>query len=352
LRLCEDGTPLGPPHVIHATIAAQGGGRYSHWNRRLLFSTSDGSDPNANGRRYSVFLGQPTLQVLGFGSCHVHDAVARLHARGLAYSLWSSPTLSYSPREALQLADFHGGRLDIPAHLHALTVAGEGEPVARVAMRGADIVFLELGIAIDIGLGPYWIVRSQLLKCLMQPIAALGKEAHQLVYRWYHQGLLKQDERVRLECAAHLRALIPRTGLDPRLAADIVMHARGLRQGAGAVSQTILELRERLRPRAFCLLSTQNAFTPDGRPVSWPGNFPRQLDAVCSRLGLPLLHPSRLVAQHGSAFSLDPDLHHYTPQFLSVLADEMLAMGRRVLDAAPEQGATDGGNPMVALERI
>jgi SAM-dependent methyltransferase len=54
LMLYEDGAPLGLAHALHAHIEAYGGGRYSHWNDTLIFSTSDNSDPNAPGRRYTI----------------------------------------------------------------------------------------------------------------------------------------------------------------------------------------------------------------------------------------------------------------------------------------------------------
>jgi hypothetical protein len=53
--MLEDGKPLGPAHALHHSIARDGGGRYSHWaGNTLLFSASDNSDPNANGRSYSI----------------------------------------------------------------------------------------------------------------------------------------------------------------------------------------------------------------------------------------------------------------------------------------------------------
>jgi hypothetical protein len=54
LAVCEDGTILGPMRAAHADIAKEGKGRYSHWGPNLVFSTSDNSDPNTNGRSYSV----------------------------------------------------------------------------------------------------------------------------------------------------------------------------------------------------------------------------------------------------------------------------------------------------------
>ncbi len=54
IMLYEDGAPLGFAHALHAHIQSHGGSRYSHWENTLIFSTTDNSDPNKNGRQYSV----------------------------------------------------------------------------------------------------------------------------------------------------------------------------------------------------------------------------------------------------------------------------------------------------------
>jgi SAM-dependent methyltransferase len=54
LELVEDGVALGPPHAAHARIRSLGRGLFSHWRDYLYFSTSDGSDPTANGRVYAI----------------------------------------------------------------------------------------------------------------------------------------------------------------------------------------------------------------------------------------------------------------------------------------------------------
>jgi hypothetical protein len=55
LLLCENDYLLGPMRSGHADIAKNGNGRYSHWkNAGFIFSTSDNSDPNTNGRGYRV----------------------------------------------------------------------------------------------------------------------------------------------------------------------------------------------------------------------------------------------------------------------------------------------------------
>ncbi len=50
----ENGKALGPAHANHDEIQNIGKGRYSHWYRRILFSTSDNSDPKNNGRIYTA----------------------------------------------------------------------------------------------------------------------------------------------------------------------------------------------------------------------------------------------------------------------------------------------------------
>lgn len=52
--LFENDHKYGIPHALHDNIRRLGRGYYSHWNGMLLFSTSDNSDPNSNGRSYTI----------------------------------------------------------------------------------------------------------------------------------------------------------------------------------------------------------------------------------------------------------------------------------------------------------
>jgi hypothetical protein len=55
LLICENNNLLGPMHTGHAEIDKEGRGHYSHWkNVGFVFSTSDNTDPNTNGRTYWV----------------------------------------------------------------------------------------------------------------------------------------------------------------------------------------------------------------------------------------------------------------------------------------------------------
>jgi hypothetical protein len=55
--VCENSFALGPAHTVHAEIDNQGKGRFSHWTGiGFVFSSSDNSDPNANGRSYVAVM--------------------------------------------------------------------------------------------------------------------------------------------------------------------------------------------------------------------------------------------------------------------------------------------------------
>ena len=54
VQLFENGTLLPFAHSPFVAIEHLGGGRYSHWEDRFYFSTSDNSDPNVNNRIYSL----------------------------------------------------------------------------------------------------------------------------------------------------------------------------------------------------------------------------------------------------------------------------------------------------------
>ena len=54
VRVFEDGLPLKCSRADHQLIRKVGGGAFSHWGRFIYFSSTDNTDPRANGRRYAI----------------------------------------------------------------------------------------------------------------------------------------------------------------------------------------------------------------------------------------------------------------------------------------------------------
>jgi hypothetical protein len=51
--ICENDLTLGPAHTLHVDISQLGQGRFSHWKDvGFIFSSSDGTNPQTNGRTY------------------------------------------------------------------------------------------------------------------------------------------------------------------------------------------------------------------------------------------------------------------------------------------------------------
>lgn len=56
LKLYENGKELGEAHARHADIRNIGKGKFSHWGKTIIFSTSDNTDPRRNGRTYTYVV--------------------------------------------------------------------------------------------------------------------------------------------------------------------------------------------------------------------------------------------------------------------------------------------------------
>jgi len=54
--VCEGDHRMGPGHTPFVEIIQKGGGRFIHYNDTVVFSSSDNTDPNSNGRRYKIVI--------------------------------------------------------------------------------------------------------------------------------------------------------------------------------------------------------------------------------------------------------------------------------------------------------
>ncbi len=62
LKLTENDVAVGPRAALHDEIRSLGGGRFSHWQNEIHFSTTDGSDPRSNQKTYrAIGKAQPTF---------------------------------------------------------------------------------------------------------------------------------------------------------------------------------------------------------------------------------------------------------------------------------------------------
>jgi lysophospholipase L1-like esterase len=96
--LLENDRELGPAHSLHHEINGKGEGAFLHYGNALYFSASDNSDPNTNGRSYSIRY-QKSLPPF------IYIAAIVIAYLTSVYLLWKIAVLlsKYSPRFSMIL---------------------------------------------------------------------------------------------------------------------------------------------------------------------------------------------------------------------------------------------------------
>lgn len=106
LRLFEDEVELTQAARPHAEIRELGGGRFSHWGPTLYFSSSDGSDPASNGRRYTIVFDRDSLLESWqsrFTPIQIIDVESIRRGKGHAWVVSLPPALAALPCDSQAL---------------------------------------------------------------------------------------------------------------------------------------------------------------------------------------------------------------------------------------------------------
>lgn len=106
LRLFEDEIELTQSARPHAEIRELGDGRFSHWGPTLYFSSTDGSDPISNGRRYTVVFDRDSRvdrRQSPFTPIQVIDVVSIRRGKGHEWVVSLPPALAALPCDSQAL---------------------------------------------------------------------------------------------------------------------------------------------------------------------------------------------------------------------------------------------------------
>jgi radical SAM protein with 4Fe4S-binding SPASM domain len=109
--LLEDGVPLPHPQSKHADIRRHGQGRYSVWRGFIYMSTTDGSNPACNGRRYELRRGDDTAVL---ATVELDSASGRNIATAYAEYQRGETTLSARPSK-MTFIETSDCNIDCPA---------------------------------------------------------------------------------------------------------------------------------------------------------------------------------------------------------------------------------------------
>ncbi len=123
LRLFEDDVELTQAARPHAEIRELGGGRFSHWGPTIFLSSSDGSDPRTNGRRYTIRFARDSL----------------VDQRG-----WDFTAVAIVPANAIKQGTGH-------EYIYRLPTILTGWPSDLETLNGSRLVLLEDGAPLSGG---------------------------------------------------------------------------------------------------------------------------------------------------------------------------------------------------------
>jgi hypothetical protein len=131
----ENGKPLGPAHNSYADIRDHGMGRFSFWrNTGFVFTASDNSDPNTNGRNYWAVLPDAFVDVRG-------KVVIELFP---PFEMHGNVAVS-NPPAANKLRDFADDENDRFDRRSPVVIYENGKPLGPAHNSYADIRDLGMG---------------------------------------------------------------------------------------------------------------------------------------------------------------------------------------------------------------
>jgi hypothetical protein len=346
-RLFEEGEPVtGYSNANHEDIAALGGGRHAFWTDLFCFSTTDNSDPNRNGRKYTLRrISDTTLGLWPLGGCTVYDPCYELEKSGLGFVCarqvgYTASPYTHTVGEHLQLLDYVRNALEIPPELRPFCNV-DFMPKAGgfdMALTDLEAVLVEECSDVEVIFRGVVLNRLRLVDEIIMPAkqaALAGGDKHlaAVTHRWYFDGLLKLSPK-RGEYAAEILKHMPHRGEADELLRAIIREAAPRRLAIETFVEGIKRIGSLLGKPVGVATHTQY-YMPDGRPISWPHTFHGDIMEACRRNAIPFIHPCELVAKYGPQAALQPDMIHWRDDFMPVVGQAIGAFVSRMVGGRP-----------------
>jgi hypothetical protein len=269
------------------------------------------------------------LTALVMGGCLLRRplrSVPDLQAK-LVVDRYGIVKVTHSVTEMIQAVEFLKGAKRIPPDMRAMTSVGpllqpmpEGDD-----FRDLDLVLAEPGSPVDITFRGLATNRGRITDLVIKPIEDAVPEARKFTQKWIRLGLMEMKEDARQELSANLLALIP-DDEHAEFRRAVISETRATPSDVVGGLRTLRELTN--RPVGVVIFVFR--YMPDGRPLSWPAGSREGAIAAAKALDLPYFEPTAMVQQHGVQNALEQDQRHYTPEFLPIVGEAIVAFARDV----------------------
>lgn len=242
----------------------------------------------------------PSIPVHRLGACILAAPLAVL-VRRRALSLPVDSRLEqavYGLREVVQRARVTKGLQEVPAELRPLCNLPDQLPepnTVAAQMAKVELVVFEPNVQADIMWGDRPISRTAIIKVVTDPLRQIEPQTARPLSAWASEGLLKGNEARRTEAVAAVDALLAgRTDIDP-LILEVLRGARFVDTSPEQMREYLAELRD-LLGLPMLVVACNHVYTPDGRGMTWPPTFKRNLAQAAAELGLPWHDPADAMA--------------------------------------------------------
>jgi hypothetical protein len=268
--------------------------------------------------------------------------VLEQEATSVRYAVRRSPPVTFTFGEMFQVLDVMLGRRTLPGNIRGLACHPRFRSIGRTTdFRDVDVVLVEPASPVDLIFRGYNINRAGLHKRVKSRIEKLGSEEKKLADRWYRAGLANFDDEVRAEAAARLLARLPPRMKHIELIRAVVDETRSSKAD---VVDGLRRVRDLVgRPVGVVVYVFQ--YLADGRAISWPQGFYKDVINAARELDLPVFEPAQSVNRFGVEAALRPGLRHYTDEFTKVIAHELAEFAHGVAETA---GAAQADRRMAA----
>lgn len=275
------------------------------------------------------------MRALLLGGCNIHAPIQALLDAGRAELVHAelsrdgdSLGVVYSFGEMCQYITFLRGEIALPKEIRLLSgvpLDFETSPEVR-SSRAIDVVLGAPSSAVELQFRGYNINIGYMNEYVYDPLREISPEMHKLVYTWYENGVIPQNEEVQREIAEKLIVAFPDDYPYPELGAAVLREARA---EPTDVTKALPWLYDLLN-EPLGLLSWALRYMPDGRPIFWPKAFSESVLSVSRKLGVPIMEPWRLVNQYGVATAMQSDMRHYKEEFNPIVGKAIVDFARRV----------------------
>jgi hypothetical protein len=269
------------------------------------------------------------IELLSLGTCLLSQPIEAMTRAGAVHSALQGTRLraaaAYCLDDALQFVRFARGEFDVPEPIRPLCDLSrdwECQPVWQQCRTRCEIALVEVYSPIRMGLGPYSLIRGQVINHVTDPLIARRDDMRRTLNSWWNQGLWAGKETIRKEAGEALAAAVDDTIPNHDMVRQVFREATPLRRTQEELIQGLATLRDLLEV-PVAVVTPIHQYLPDGRLMMWPPRFIEELLTAARTLDLPVFQPTTVVEEHGIEHAWRDESGPYREEFWPVLGDAL-----------------------------